>query len=115
MQAHQTSTTSSSTPIDPFPALLRQYQPRVAATTAEYARVTDELLTLLRAQEQESDAVRFLMFRLDFNEYYLGQRRGDGGHGGSVGKGRFGSLLEDAVAGNGAAAGASNKSVRLMV
>ena len=111
MQAHQTFTTPPTpTAIDPFPALLRQYQPRVAATTAEYARVTGELLTLLRAQEQESDAVRFLMFRLDFNEYYLlGQRgRGEGR------KGRFGSLLEGAV-GVGAGLGGANKSVRLMV
>lgn len=106
MQAHQTSTTTP-TAIGPFPALLRQYQPRVAATTAEYARVTGELLTLLRAQEQESDAVRFLMFRLDFNEYYLG-----GSGEGSAG--RFGSLLEGAV-GAGAGVGGTNKSVRLMV
>ncbi len=82
-------------------ALLRQYERRVQATTAEYTRAMGELLTLLRAQEQESDAVRFLMFRLDFNEYY--------------GRTGFGGLLEDAATTTVGGGGGTTKSVRMMV
>lgn len=64
------------------------YARRVAATTSEYQRAMGELLTLLRAQEQEQEPVRHLMFRLDFNSYYAGAGAGEA-------SGRFGSLLAD--------------------
>lgn len=75
------------------------YAQRVAATTAEYQRAMGELLTLLRAQEQEQEPVRHLMFRLDFNSYYAGA--------GGKASSRFGSLLDDAASAGGG--------VRLMV
>lgn len=64
------------------------YARRVAATTSEYQRAMGELLTLLRAQEQEQEPVRHLMFRLDFNSYYAGAGEASS---------RFGSLLADAA------------------
>lgn len=94
-------------------AMVGRYAEMVRGTTAEYARAMGELLTLLRAQEQEQEPVRHLMFRLDFNDFYRAGGKG------------FGGLLDEAAAaaasggGGGerqaAAAGATAKSVRLMV
>ncbi len=54
--------------------LVLRYEQRVQATTAEYETACGALLDLLQAQEGQSDAVRFLIFRLDFNEFYTTQK-----------------------------------------
>jgi gamma-tubulin complex component 3 len=57
------------------------YEERVEATTARFERACEELIDLLHAQDRgtqaavaEADAVRFLVFRLDFNLFYTHQR-----------------------------------------
>lgn len=61
-----------------------RYAERVALTTGEFERACERLMELLQQQEKgaagrqaavaEADAVRFLVFRLDFNLFYTRQR-----------------------------------------
>ena len=88
---------------------MERYAERVEVTVGEFERACGGLIELLQQQEKgaagrqaavaEADAVRFLVFRLDFNLFYTQQRLARGG--------RWGGAAQSA-----AAAGAGGKGRR---
>ena len=54
--------------------MIDQYWLRVQATTSDYESACEVLMEKMAGHEAQADSVRFLLFRLDFNEFYLSKR-----------------------------------------